>query len=481
MYRSFFDKIAFSYLIIILVVFTIIIVYASNVIRDNLVNDKGNTLAGDARMIAQQYITPYENGDITLEDLQRDLNALDKTLETTIWYVDKDGDLICSSHNNNAYVQAPKNIYDIATKSEVYEEFTKVGKFHGTFKETMLTHGTPIKGEYTSVDGMLILHTDFSQVSKTLVSMIVNFTIPLSLILIFCMFFLHYLTRRILQPLNQLNLAAREYAAGNFEARTGIHSNDEVGELASNLEHMADELSNLDEYRKSFVSNISHDFRSPLTSIKGYIEAMLDGTIPKDNQEKYLNIVLTETKRLSKLTTSMIEMSYNDSAGIKLEYSDFNLHEIIDPTVELFEGICKKKYIVIHPMYHTNDCVVRADATRIQQVLYNLIDNAVKFSPHGATITVTVKQDPEYAGKLMISVKDTGKGIEKEQQSHVFDRFFKGDASRGKEKQSSGLGLSIIKEIVRAHGEDITLTSTPGQGTEFVFTLKKAASDNTAS
>lgn len=476
MYKHFFDKIALSYLAVIFVIFVIIILYASNAARQNLIEETTTTLTNEAQYISEEFLIPYQNGIMTGIELQNKLNNLDKTLDIRIWYADGNGDLLFASNSQieqeeSMYNSLPENIYDLDSSGALTGTFSFIGDFYGIFSEQVLSYGTPVDGESAANAGTILIHAPFSQISDIMQNMFINFLVPICIIIIICMIALLFLARKILLPLNQLNNAAKEYAAGNFEVKTGITSNDEIGELAANLEYMASELSKLDDYRKSFIANISHDFRSPLTSIKGYIEAMLDGTIPKDNQERYLNIVLSETKRLTKLTSSMLELNKNDSYGLKLNFSDFNVMEIIDSTIDIFEGTCKERYIVIRKNCQVDNPVVHADKTRIQQVIYNLVDNAIKFSPHGATITISVN---ELDHKILISVKDSGRGISKEQQGKVWDRFYKGDISRGKDKQGSGLGLSIIREIIRAHDEDITLASTPGQGSEFVFTLKKA-------
>jgi signal transduction histidine kinase len=236
------------------------------------------------------------------------------------------------------------------------------------------------------------------------------------------------------------------------------------------MEQMADELSRSNEHRKTFISNISHDFKSPLTSIKGYIEAMLDGTIPPDKYEKYLNIVLNETMRLTKLTQGLLELNNFDSFDLQLDKSNFDLKSVIQPTINTFEGRCQDKDIYLHAIYHTDNTTVYADRTKIQQVIYNLVDNAIKFTPEGRQITIQVTEKND---KIYTSVKDEGVGIPPEAQKKVFDRFYKTDPSRGKDKIGNGLGLSIIKEIIKAHGENITLTSKENEGSEFVFPLPK--------
>lgn len=469
MNKRFFDKIALSYLVIIMIIFLMIILYASNATKQNLITEKQTNLTNQAHYISQEYIIPYQKGRISAIELQDALNKLDETLNIRIWYTDTDGTFLFVSRSSG-YQNLPENLYDLDRSGTLTGTFSLIGTFYDVFSEEMLTLGTPVDGIKSANAGVITLHTPFSQISDTMKNMFINFFVPICILIILSMLLLLYLSRKVLAPLNQLSHAAREYASGNFEIKTGITSKDEIGELAANLEYMASELNKLDEYRKAFIANISHDFRSPLTSIKGYIEAMLDGTIPKDNQERYLNIVLSETQRLTKLTASMLELNKSDSYGLKLNFINFDITEIIDSTIDIFEGTCAQRYIVIRKNILTTDTVVRADKTKIQQVIYNLVDNAIKFSPHGATITITVSDANE---KVFVSVKDTGRGIEKEKQTKVWDRFYKTDVSRGKDKQGSGLGLSIIREIIRAHEENITLTSTPGVGSEFTFSLKK--------
>lgn len=475
MYRRFFDRIAIGYIIAIGVIFIIVILYASNAARQSQIEVKTDTITRIATYTSNHYLLPYYNGNMTNEELQEALNNLDSTFNVRIWYVDGRGNLLFASSPNQkeskiVYYFLPENLFEYDSSGALTGVFAMTGNFYGVFPEQMLSFGMPVDGKTPSGAGIVVVHAPFSEVLNITQTMFLNFLVPVLVIIVLSMIGLLLLARRILKPINQLNYAAKEYATGNFDVKTGIETNDEIGELASNLEYMASELSKLDEYRKSFVANISHDFRSPLTSIKGYIEAMLDGTIPKENQDRYLNIVLSETQRLTKLTSSMLEMNQNDAQGLKLNYINFNVMEIIDSTSDIFEGTCKERYIVIRKVCNVENPMVRADKTRIQQVVYNLVDNAIKFSPHGSTITLSVNALDD---KILVSVKDSGQGISKEQQNKVWDRFYKVDESRGKDKKGSGLGLAIIKEIIRAHGEEITLNSTPGKGSEFIFTLKR--------
>ena len=247
-----------------------------------------------------------------------------------------------------------------------------------------------------------------------------------------------------------------------------IDSDDEIGYLAACLNYMASEIARAEDNQKKFVANVSHDFRSPLTSIKGYLEAMLDGTIPPEMHEKYLGIVLNETERLTKLTNSLLTLNNLNTKGMLLEKTDFDINNVIRNIAASFEGSCLKKKLAIEVILTGEEMYVNADMEKIKQVIYNLLDNAIKFSHHDSVITI---ETTEKKNKIFVSVKDNGIGIPKDDLKLIFDRFYKSDLSRGKDKKGTGLGLSIVKEIINSHNENINVISTEGVGTEFVFSL----------
>lgn len=273
-------------------------------------------------------------------------------------------------------------------------------------------------------------------------------------------------------PLNQIRIAAMEYAKGNFDySDLKVENTDELGDVANSLTYMAIQLGNSRDYQKKFISNISHDFRSPLTSIKGYLEAMIDGTIPPEEHTRYLSIVLSEAERLEKLTEGLRDLSEWDNSGPELIYEEFDMESIITASVSTFEGVCEKKQVELVLQFPSKHYNVYADKGKIQQILYNLLDNAIKFSPHNSKIIIKLRS---HGDKMYCSVKDYGIGIPKNSLDKIWQRFYKTDSSRGRDKTGSGIGLSIVKEIIMAHNETIDVISTEGAGTEFVFSIQKA-------
>lgn len=260
------------------------------------------------------------------------------------------------------------------------------------------------------------------------------------------------------------------YTNGNYDERLEGKLGKEQKKLADSIYLLGEKTQGIIEYQKNFVANVSHDFRSPLTSIKGYTEAIKDGIIPYESQDKYLDIILFETDRLTGLTQNLLRLNEFDSKGVKLDLSEFNICDLIKNAARTFEAVCASKKLKIRLVLAEREIWVRADQSKIQQVLHNLIDNAIKFSNEDSIIQITVS---ERDWKIFVSVKDAGIGIPKESLSQIWERFYKTDLSRGKDKKGTGLGLSIAKQIINAHKENITVDSTVGEGTEFKFSLQK--------
>lgn len=468
MKRTFFDKVILVIIVLLIGVFLALASYTTYATQKVLVGEKQSNLINEATLLSEQTISSYIQGITSLEYLQIRFNEFEDTLKTSVWFFSADGNLIAASNPDN-YNNLPKNIKNLEKNMNLEKGFTQTGNFNNIFGSTMISIGIPIYTEET-LKGYLILHTSMTELDSLQDNILGIMYMPFLVMILVVGIVLAYLSGTVLRPIAKINNTAREYAKGNFEARTGVKRKDELGELSDSLEYMASELSKLDEYRKNFIANISHDFRSPLTSIKGYLEAMLDGTIPVEKYDRYLNIVLNESKRLTKLTSSLLELNDFDTYGPILKRQSFDIVDVIKETRNTVEGICEEKKIDFRLKCPAEDTIVYADKMKIGQVVYNLIDNAIKFSPPNGRITVTVY---DKNGKLFVSVKDEGPGIEKDKQNKVWDRFYKTDSSRGRDKQGTGLGLSITKEIIKAHNENINLISTEGAGSEFVFTLTK--------
>jgi signal transduction histidine kinase len=276
--------------------------------------------------------------------------------------------------------------------------------------------------------------------------------------------------RRISNPLREISEAAKVIAGGEFQKRLDINTGDEIEELGRSFNNMAESLEKIEENRRNLIANISHDLRSPMTSIRGFIEGMIDGTIPEDKREHYLNIVLDESKRLIKITNELLELSSMQQGSLEIRKEAFELNETIRRKIIAYEkGITEKNLNVTFSMSEEKSFVV-SDQGLIERVISNLMDNAVKYTPAMGSIDIRTFAKE---GKLMVEVVNTGESISAEELNKVWERFHKGDASRGIHKGGYGLGLSIVKEIISQLDERIWVSS--GEGfVKFIFTVEKA-------
>jgi len=284
----------------------------------------------------------------------------------------------------------------------------------------------------------------------------------------FAFLLIYVSSRAISRPLRQMSEAAAVIADGNFDKRLPIHSNDEVGHLAVEFNRMAESLQEQERIRREFIANLSHDMRSPLTSMHGFLTAISDGMIPPEQQPHYLNIIMDESERLIKLSNDILKIHSIQYAEVELNETEFDINDLIRKTILGFQQRALDKRIMITSHFAHPSDMVFADEDKICRVMYNLIDNALKFTPEGGEITVETTISGE---KVTVSVLDNGCGMTEEEQKRVFDRFYKGDLTRNEDKMGSGLGLSIVKEFVRAHGEIIYVESEIGKGSRFIFTL----------
>lgn len=445
--------------------YILIATYVPSMLTNYFVLEESSSLYQEAMLIADTYASKLYTGETSLDTVKNQIDALTVFLDADIWILNPSGRLVLDS------AQA-LNIDEIVMVDGfdptcITGTYYTVGTFFDFFDRNMLSVMAPIMSNY-EINGYVVIHSDYASITESCYSLqgAIYFCFGILFILSFILLF--FFMGFVYYPLKKITKATEQYASGNFHYELQPETNDEIGYLASILSYMASEIARTEDDQKKFVANISHDFRSPLTSIRGYLEAMLDGTIPAELHEKYLRIVLNETERLTKLTNGLLQLNNLNTKGMLLEKTDFDINKVIRDTAASFEGTCNKKSIKLQLLLTGEQLYVRADMGKIQQVLYNLLDNAIKFSHENSSIKI---ETTEKKNKLYVSVKDYGIGIPKEELKLVWDRFYKSDASRGKDKKGTGLGLSITKEIIHSHGENINVVSTLDAGSEFIFTL----------
>lgn len=472
MRKTLYLKFCLAYLIFGFFGFVIVATFVSSMTFEHLRREKADALYKEATLIANTYASDLYDNNTTLDTVKYQLDALDTYLSATIWIINPSGRMILDSSapmdvENEVVVE---NFDPTVTQGSYYT----VGTFFDSFDEKMISVFAPITSNYM-VRGYVVIHYPISSIQASSDSLLNISYIMLVILFLLSLIIVIFFTEMVYIPLRKITEATEQYAAGNMHYEFSVDSEDEMGYLAASLNYMASEIARSEDNQKKFVANVSHDFRSPLTSIKGYLEAMLDGTIPPEMHEKYLTIVLNETDRLTKLTNSLLTLNNLNTKGVMLERTDFDINQVIRNVAASFEGTCRQKNVAIELVLVGDYLYVNADIGKIQQVLYNLLDNAIKFSHHDSAIKIEIT---EKRSKIFVSVKDRGIGIPKDDLKLIWDRFYKSDLSRGKDKKGTGLGLSITKEIIHAHGEHINVISTEGVGTEFIFSLPKSDIDD---
>lgn len=457
-----------TYILLGILGFFLVTFVGSHLLEARLEKSITSDIYQTAHRIAESDLVRHNITSTNVESVQNTLSLAANYPDTIIWIINSNGQIILSTRKDIS-PDHPIDLdgFDPASWGSNYYQ---IGDFYGYFHDSRLSTIAPIT-EHLNTRGYVAVHylmSDLYQSRSSLLWIIqLLFVITYLMTAVLFLFYSFYIRK----PLYAITKGASEFANGNLSYQIPVKSENELGYLASNLNYMADKLNRNGEYQRQFISNISHDFRSPLTSIKGYVEAMIDGTIPVEMQEKYLKIISYEAERLEKLTRGLLTLNELDIHKRMLNIQDFDINQTIKSTAASFEGTCTTRQILLELILSGQTLYAHADLEQIQQVLYNLLSNAIKFSPDHSTITI---ETTEKNGKIFVSVKDHGIGIPKSSLNRIWERFYKIDRSRGKDQKGTGLGLAIVKEIISAHGQHINVISTEGVGTEFIFTLEKA-------
>ena len=465
MKKTLYLKFILAYLIFGVFGFITVTIFVPPMTNNTLLKDKADTLYSEATLIANTYASGLYSSTASLETVKLQIDALSVYMKSDIRVINPSGRVVLDT-NHPLNLDYPIYIEDF-NPIVISGSYYIVDNFFGTYDTDVLTVMAPITSDYM-IRGYVTIHAPINDIYTTANTILNICYITLAILFFLSFIILMFFTQLVYRPLRRITFGAEQYAQGNYHYEIQLDSRDEMGYLAASLNYMAGTIAGQEDDQKKFVANVSHDFRSPLTSIRGFLEAMIDGTIPPEMHEKYLTTVLNETDRLTKLTNSLLTLNNLNTSGMMLDLSNFDINQVIRDLAASFEGSCRSKNLSIALSLTGEEMIVRADSERIKQVLYNLVDNAIKFSHSDSEIKIetTLRKN-----KLFISVKDTGIGIPKDDIGLIWNRFYKSDSSRGKDKRGTGLGLSIVKEIINAHNENINVISTEGEGTEFIFSL----------
>ena len=406
------------------------------------------------------------------------LSVFSQSGERDIILVNASGD-ICLWFTNTGQVSMDRRLVPIEAINQVKQTgiYKSTGTMGDLFAESRYTVGVPmISDKKTDTDKMVSYVSGYLFICSpaksltAMLSVIMQFYfISVGVVLLISVILVYIGTRTQVRPMREIRLALDNFSKGDFSARVQVRGKDEVAQLCSSFNEMADALEQVETSRRGFMANISHDLKTPITSIVGFIDGILDGTIPQERSAQYLQKVSTEMKRLSRLVYSILDVTRLEGGQVSIVPISLNINEVVRQVMFSFERSIEKKEIFIN-MPADEGLTVRADEDSVYRILTNLIGNAVKFTPAGGWIAVSVeKYQRQYA---LIRVRNSGEGIAAEELPRLFERFYKSDTSRGLDKEGTGLGLYIAKMLVTLNKGEIWAKSQQGEYTEVAFTLE---------
>ena len=412
--------------------------------------------------------------DLSSLTLRMDIGALAAGSGNHLLIADAAGEIVCCSDRSMYCEHIGKHLSEqTLQRSAEKDNSGTVSDLDGLYGKERYVVARRILSQDGELLGYALVSQSMSEmldVWSTLLS--ISAVIGLLVLLVALVMSLVF-SKRMAKPLDDMAAASRKFARGDFSVRVPQEDDptDEMGALIESFNKMADSLESAEARRSEFIANISHELRTPMTTIAGFADGILDGTIPREEEEKYLRSIRDETRRLSRLVRDMLDLSQLRSrAADPKRRTVFDLTELILQTLLSFEDRATKKKLDVDPQLPDDPILVLADKDAITQVIYNLIDNAVKFASPESCIVIRLYKEN---GKALVSIKDWGETIPAEDLPFIFDRFHKSDRSRSLDKDGVGLGLYLVKSIINSHDEDIVVKSEDG-ATEFVFTLRLA-------
>ena len=474
--KSSFGRVFYAAALILLLALTMLGVSFQQLVKNYLTESTFSRLDQDAEVLSHLASSYAAGEDTSSQDFLLSLDVASRLTDTDIIICNAEGKVVLCSDSpfvcKHLKLQINSDYLEKVSSAGVDRT---TGVIRGLYDDSRFLTAMPIQDETEgSLLGLVMVSVptaDTNAVLNKLANLYLNTAFVV--VLLSALAALAYAARSS-RPLREMAKAANDFGHGNLEARVRVEDSysEETRDLAVAFNNMASSLQKSEYQRQEFVANVSHELKTPMTTISGYVDGILDGTIPPERQNHYLQIVSDETKRLSRLVRSMLDISQlQDEKGMPDEKKmNFDMEECAGLALVNFEKKINDKHINVqvdmpeHPVY------TFANQDAVTQVVYNLVDNAVKFCPEGGTLGLTIK---EGGGKAYVSVSNDGETIPAEELPLVFDRFHKLDKSRSKNRDGWGLGLYIVKTIVCSHGENISVTSRDGK-TEFTFTMPLA-------
>lgn len=479
MYKSIFSKYFAMTTAIILLCFTVLGVVLLKFASDYWIKEKQDLLSVNAVKVAD-----YIKKDGILLNQIYSINTEALTfMETTAQALDANVFLTTTSgqpkfvsaseggFNQHEGNNVPKDIMDkIMDKKHMDGDadsaYYEVGRLGGMYDQTYYTAGVPVFHENGTKLGAVFVSVDAGGLNKYIWNMLQMYLWAAMIVLTLSFIIVYLTSYRLVKPLRQMAFAARRYGEGDFSFQVVVKGKDEVADLARSFNYMASSLASVEGMRRSFVANVSHELKTPMTTIAGFIDGILDGTVVPEKRNYYLNIVSNEVKRLSRLVKSMLDISRIDAGELKTNPAEIDLTDTMCRALLNFESGIEDKRIEVRGLEELAPVMVYADHDMIYQVIYNLTDNAVKFTNEGGYMQFQVYEEE---GRAHLIIRNSGRGIPRTELNAIFDRFYKSDKSRSHDKRGVGLGLFIVQMLIELHGGEIVARSEENEYFEVEF------------
>ena len=485
MFKSVFAKYLTAICILILACILVLAWIINSVVRNYAVELKRNEMNWSCSTTVSLVSLTYGNSDGSLpfsEFVLRNENdiadmiamILERDDSQTVILTDSAGQILLFSGRNDVLSgeTVPQSVLSALFEDGEYNTHGDVG---GAVRGRYLTFARPVLAEDGTFDGAVFLLSSAEE-EKTLIKTMTESIVMSSLwVLLAAMIAVYFITDRVVDPLRGMTKAVKRFGKGDFKMRVPVGGRDEISELGEAFNHMAESLEHTEKMRNMFLANVSHDLRTPMTTISGFIDGINSGAIPPEKHGYYLNIISGEVHRLSRLVSELLDLSKLESGERKFEAAPFDIAETTRLILISFEQKINEKRLNVEFLTDEDSMTANADKDAIYQVLYNLVDNAIKFSREGGLLRVSIGYGE--GGKIAVSVFNEGEGIPAADLPFVFDRFYKSDKSRGLDKNGVGLGLYIVKTILEAQGETISVESKEHENCSFTFTLKACDRD----
>lgn len=460
-----------------------------------LTQEKAKTLEKNSDVIHQMfvnYLDNYENVKANIS-FRLNLEAVSSILGSYIWVVDETGHILLSQPelsdelkfkltDSTGKVKLP----DVRQYNKVMNQTApvkEIGDFFGFFSDEVFSENGKSDSwltieksyKYKSINlsntmFAIYMHTPVPQVQAARKSVFKFYFLSVCTATLISIMLVYIFSLKLTRPLKEIKNAAKTIAGGEFRKRLNIKSRDEIGQLAQSFDQMVTALQNIEDMRRGFIANVSHELRTPMTSIRGFIEGILDGTIPPERQSYYLTIVRDETDRLNRLVNNLLDLAKMEAGELEITPRIVNINELVRVCIIKLETLITSKNIQVEAVFEEENMYVSADVDAIERVLYNLVHNAIKFTPNEGKINISTVEKKDV---IEVSVEDSGIGISPDELDLIWDRFYKADKSRSRDKVGTGLGLAIVKTIINEHNQEIWVESEQGKGTKFTFTLRK--------